>query len=131
MARKEKRPRIETEADGSPLSLSLGALLGREERLRSPEEVLPEELKPPSPPRELPGRVVLSRETKGRGGKTVTRLSFREGAPSDVEGLAKKLRGTIGCGGTVEDGDILLQGDQMQRARSWFEARDVRVTGPS
>ena len=129
MAKQAKQPRIETEPDAAPLALSLGALLRREEVVRTPEDVPPEEEKAPKPPRELPGRVILTRETKGRGGKTVTRLSFREGTPSDPEGLAKKLRAAMGCGGTLEGDEIVLQGDQIQRAAEWFAARRIRVTG--
>ena len=119
-----KKTRIKTEP-AAPLALSLGALLGVEERLRDPSEDANEEKKP-APRRELPCRVILSRETKGRGGKTVTRLSFREGAP-DAEALAKRLRNALGCGGTVEGDDVLLQGDQAERAAEWFAARNVRV----
>ena len=129
MAKQAKQPRIDTEPDAAPLALSLGALLGREEVVRAPEDVPPEEEKTAKPPRELPGRVILTRETKGRGGTTVTRLSFREGTPSDPEGLAKKLRAAMGCGGTTEGDDIVLQGDQIQRAAEWLAARKVRVTG--
>ncbi len=129
MAKQAKQGRIETGGDAAPLALSLGALLGREEGVRAPEDVPPEEVKVAKPPRELPGRVILTRETKGRGGKTVTRISFREGTPSDPEGLAKKLRAAMGCGGTTEGDDIVLQGDQIQRATEWFAARKVRVAG--
>ena len=129
MAKQAKKTRVDTESAATPLSLSLGALLGREEVVHLPEGISHEEEKAPGPPRELPGRVVLSRETKGRGGKSVTRLSFREGTPSDVPALARSLRTALGCGGTVEDGDILLQGDQVERAAEWFAARRVRVSG--
>ena len=129
MARQKKQPRVESEAGEAPLSLSLGALLGREEVPRTPSDVLREEEEAPRPPRELPGRAILSRETKGRGGKTVTRISFREGTPSDPAALAKSLRTAMGCGGAVEGDDIVLQGDQIQRAAEWFAARKVRVTG--
>ena len=64
---------------------------------------------------------------KGRGGKSVTRLSFQEGTPSDPDGLAKKLRASMGCGGTTEGDDIVLQGDQIRRTAEWFAARKVRV----
>ena len=57
MAKQAKQPRIETEPDAAPLALSLGALLGREEVVRAPEDVPPEEEKAPKPPRELPVRV--------------------------------------------------------------------------
>ncbi len=127
MVKQKKEQRIETNADTAPLALSLGALLGRE----TPEAVAPapvREEKAPPPRREMPGRAILSRETKGRGGKTVTRISFREGLPADATALAKSLRNGLGCGGTVEGDDIVLQGDQIERTAEWFAARKVKVT---
>ena len=62
--------------------------------------------------RSVPGGVVrVSRQTKGRGGRTVTRV---EGVPLDDEALAqlgKQLRSACGSGGTVKDGVIEVQGD--------------------
>ena len=128
MAKQQKTPRIDVDTDSLPLALSLGALLGRENVPELPESAPGEEERTARPNRELPGRVVLTRETKSRGGKTVTRISFREGAPSDPAALAKRLRSTLGCGGTVEGGDILLQGDQTERSAEWFTAKKVKVT---
>ena len=34
--------------------------------------------------------------------------------PPEKEQLAKKIRGACGCGGTVKDGDIEIQGDQRE-----------------
>ena len=129
MAGKGKKERISVEADASPLGISLGTLLGKE---TPPEEPPPEKARPDAPPSSgegnLPGRAVLSRETKGRGGKTITRISFRDGTPPDTAALAKSLRTAMGCGGTVEGDDILLQGDQIERTAEWFAARRVKVT---
>lgn len=128
MAGKGKKERISVEADASPLGISLGALLGKE---TPPEEApagkTPPETVPSSGEGKLPGRAVLSRETKGRGGKTVTRISFRDGTPPDTAALAKSLRTAMGCGGTVEGDDILLQGDQADRASAWLSAKGVRT----
>ena len=61
------------------------------------------------------GRVELRRETGGRGGKTVTTVSGFLGIGSpEKEQLAKKMRGACGCGGTVKDGVIEIQGDQRE-----------------
>lgn len=129
MAGKGKKERISVEADTSPLGISLGALLGKE---TPPVKAPPEKAQPDAPPSsgegKLPGRAVLSRETKGRGGKTVTRISFRDGTPQDTAALLKNLRTAMGCGGTVEGDDILLQGDQIERTAEWFAARWVKVT---
>jgi translation initiation factor 1 len=59
------------------------------------------------------GRVDIVRETNGRGGKTVTVVTgfIGIGLP-EKESLAKKMRAACGCGGTVKDGRIEIQGDQ-------------------
>jgi len=61
------------------------------------------------------GRVDIKRTTAGRGGKTVTLVTgfIGIGLP-EKEQLAKKIRGACGCGGTVKDGDIEIQGDQRE-----------------
>ena len=59
------------------------------------------------------GRVDIRRETGGRGGKTVTVISGFVGIGlAEKEQLAKKIRGACGCGGTIKDGNIEIQGDQ-------------------
>jgi translation initiation factor 1 len=61
------------------------------------------------------GRVDIVRETNGRGGKTVTVVTgfIGIGLP-EKESLAKKMRAACGCGGTVKDGRIEIQGDQRE-----------------
>lgn len=59
------------------------------------------------------GRVDVRRETGGRGGKTVTVVDGFVGIGlPEKEALCKKMRGACGCGGTVKDGAIEIQGDQ-------------------
>ena len=61
------------------------------------------------------GKVRVSRETKGRGGKTVTLV---RGLPLEADALAtlgKQLRTACGTGGAVKDGVIELQGDHVER----------------
>jgi translation initiation factor 1 len=61
------------------------------------------------------GRVDIRRETGGRGGKTVTVIAGFVGIGlPEKEQLAKKIRGACGCGGTVKDGAIEIQGDQRE-----------------
>lgn len=70
----------------------------------------------PSPEARAPknrGRVDIRRETGGRGGKTVTVIDGFVGIGlPEKEQLAKKMRAACGCGGTVKDGAIEIQGDQ-------------------
>ena len=61
------------------------------------------------------GVIRVSRQTKGRGGKTVTRV---EGVPLGDEALAqlgKQLRTACGSGGTVKDGVVEVQGDHVDK----------------
>lgn len=62
------------------------------------------------------GRVEIRRTTAGRGGKTVTLVSGFVGIGlPEKELLAKKMRAACGCGGTVKDGDIEIQGDNREK----------------
>jgi len=60
------------------------------------------------------GRVVLRRETAHRGGKNVIVVDqFATHLPlSVIETIAKKIRVSCGCGGSVKGRIIEIQGDQ-------------------
>jgi translation initiation factor 1 len=59
------------------------------------------------------GRVDITRQTAGRGGKTVTVVSGFVGiGQPEKEQLAKKMQKACGAGGTVKDGCIEIQGDK-------------------
>lgn len=61
------------------------------------------------------GRVDVLRTTAGRGGKTVTvARNFTGIGLPEKEALCKKMRSAAGCGGTVKDGAIEIQGDQRE-----------------
>lgn len=57
------------------------------------------------------GVVRVSRQSKGRGGKTVTLVKGAALAPVALALLGKALRTACGSGGTVKDGVIEVQGD--------------------
>ena len=62
-------------------------------------------------PLKIGGVVRVSRETKGRGGKTVTRVVGLALDALALAQLGKHLRTACGSGGTVKDGVIEVQGD--------------------
>lgn len=69
----------------------------------------------PAVPMRNRGRVDIRRETGGRGGKTVTVVDGFTGIGlPEKEQLAKRMRAACGCGGTVKDGVIEIQGDQRE-----------------
>lgn len=73
----------------------------------------------PSAPRPVRnrGRVEITREKSGRGGKTVTVVSGFSGIglPEKQE-LAKRMQKACGTGGTVKEGRIEIQGDKREEA---------------
>jgi predicted translation initiation factor SUI1 len=78
----------------------------------------------PEPP--PPARAVVRLERKGRGGKEVTVVEKLALTPNALAAWADALKRSLGCGGTAEDGAIVLQGDQRERARKWLEGKGVR-----
>lgn len=72
-------------------------------------------------------KVVLRRERKGRGGKTVTLIEGAEGFDElALDELARQVRKGLGCGASVEEGKIVVQGDQRERLESWLQGKGVK-----
>ncbi len=57
----------------------------------------------------------VSRESKGRGGKTVTLVRGLRLDAAALAALAKQLRAACGAGGTVKDGVIEVHGEHRER----------------
>ena len=88
----------------------------------------------PAKSRTLPANeqiAYLHRETKGRGGKTVTLIKNLVLSEMDSKALAKQLKQACGSGGTVRDGQIEIQGDHRDKIsqilRDW--GYKVKVAG--
>jgi translation initiation factor 1 len=60
------------------------------------------------------GIVRVRRETKGRGGKTVTTVSGIPLGGKALRNLASDLKRRCGTGGTIKDGVVEIQGDHRE-----------------
>jgi translation initiation factor 1 len=59
-------------------------------------------------------------DTKQRAGKAVTLVTGFVGTESDLEDLGKKLKNFCGTGGSVKDGEAIVQGDQREKVLQWL-----------
>jgi len=69
----------------------------------------------------------LHRDSKGRGGKTVTLVKKLVLSEDDLKELAKKLKQVCGSGGTVKDGEIEIQGEHRERIAEALKKMGYKV----
>jgi translation initiation factor 1 len=72
------------------------------------------------------GNVKVRRETKGRGGKTVTTVTGLPLTKADLATLLKDLKRVCGTGGTEKDGVLEIQGDHCEAVMGELSKRGIR-----
>ena len=70
----------------------------------------------------------LRLDTKRRSGKAVTLVEHFVGTDDDLENLGKQLKTHCGTGGSVKDGQIIIQGDQREKILQWLNKNGYKKT---
>ena len=70
---------------------------------------------PPSIKNPAKQGVRIQRESKGRGGKSVSVITGLTLPADELKVLGKKLNAQLGTGGAIKDGNIEIQGDHREK----------------
>lgn len=126
MGKSDKKP--EASAPAAPFHNPFAALGLKREELPAGPAPAPVKAEEPGGSKgpKGPARAVVRMERKGRGGKEVTVVEQLGLPAAELEKWLKALKGGLGCGGTVEEDTLVLQGDQRERLPALLEARGVR-----
>lgn len=70
-------------------------------------------------------------DRKNRGGKTVTIVSGYKGSIDELKSLEKELKTLCGCGGTVKNREILIQGNMIRKISEFLKSKGhlVKIAG--
>ena len=73
----------------------------------------------------------VSLDKRNRNGKAVTLITGFTGSDEALETLGKLLKSKCGVGGSVKNGDIIVQGDHRQRVLEILQKRDMQSRASS
>ncbi|CAI0819108.1 translation initiation factor Sui1 [Serratia marcescens] len=73
------------------------------------------------------GIVRIQRQTSGRKGKGVCLITCVDLDDAALDKLAAELKKKCGCGGSVKEGVIEIQGDKRELLKQLLEAKGMKV----
>jgi translation initiation factor 1 len=72
-------------------------------------------------------RLSITLDKRNRAGKSVTLVSGFRGTEDDLTALGKMLKVKCGVGGSVKDGEILIQGDLRTKVAEILKKEGYKV----
>jgi translation initiation factor 1 len=102
---------------------SSGIVYSTDPQFRIEDEQTPEETLPAGKQ-----RLKVRLDTRQRAGKAVTLVEGFSGTKEDLEALGRLLKTHCGTGGSVKDGEIIIQGDQRDKITQWLIAKGYSST---
>ncbi len=132
--RNKKRQRLNLDSDGEmPTNNAFAALGGLSASLpKAPDHSVAEPAKSghsaPQPSKPKPDsifaqKVIVRRQKKGHGGKTVTLIEGVELEGSRLKDFVQELRQGLGTRATIENDGIIVGGDIGKRLESWLRKK--------
>lgn len=73
-------------------------------------------------------KVYVSRDKKHRAGKQVTLIQGLEGSDEVLESLLSKLKSLCSAGGSLKEGELIIQGDHVRKVIEYFLKNGYKQT---
>lgn len=74
-------------------------------------------------------RLTVRLDRHHRGGKTVTLITGFVGTDDDLQELARRLKNRCGVGGSAKDGEIIIQGETVDKVKQILVADGYNIKG--
>ncbi len=73
-------------------------------------------------------KLYVSRDKKQRGGKQVTLVQGHDGPDQVMEQLLSKLKSLCSAGGSLKDGELIIQGDHVKKVIDYLVKSGYKLT---
>ena len=73
-------------------------------------------------------KIYVSRDKKHRGGKQVTLVQGHTGPQQVLEQLLSKLKSLCSAGGSLKDGELIVQGDHIRKVIDYLIRNGYKLT---
>lgn len=73
-------------------------------------------------------KLYVSRDKKHRGGKQVTLVQGHEGPKEATEDLLSKLKSLCSAGGSLKEGELIIQGDHVKKVIEFLPKNGYKQT---